>query len=113
MFVIDSSNKIKIVQGDTGVINLKLSNYNLSDGDEVKFAVTLKETMPLVIEKTITSFEEDGSARITLNGEDTLDLNPGNYLYEIQVKTIDGRIDTVITATKFTIMEGIIYGWFN
>ena len=111
-----------MVQGDTGCIKLKLTNYPLSNGDEVKFAVTSKnvvqpavfslksDSTPLLIEKTITEFEEDGSAMIVLNGEDTLDLPPGNYLYEIQVKTKDGRIDTVITTTRLTIMEGIIYG---
>ena len=121
MFVIDSTNKIRMVQGDTGCIKLKLTNYPLSNGDAVKFAVTSKNVVqpavfslnsasaPLLIEKTITEFEEDGSAMIVLNGEDTLDLPPGNYLYEIQVNTKDGRIDTVITTTRLTIMEGIIY----
>ena len=125
MFVIDSTNKIRMVQGDTGCIKLKLTNYPLSNGDIVKFAVTSKNVVQpavfslnsasasLLIEKTITEFEEDGSAMIVLNGEDTLDLPPGNYLYEIQVNTKDGRIDTVITTTRLTIMEGIIYGWYT
>lgn len=124
MFVIDSTNKIRMVQGDTGCIKLKLTDYLLSNGDTVKFAVTSKNVVQpavfslnsastsasLLIEKTITEFEADGSAMIVLNGEDTLDLPPGNYLYEIQVNTKDGRIDTVITTTRLTIMEGIIYG---
>ena len=123
MFMIDSTNKIKMVQGDTGSIRLQLSNYSLGPGDEVRFGVTARNvvqpaafaitrdvTGDLIIEKVITEFEDDGSAIIMLEGEDTLYLNPGQYLYEIQVKTSDGRIDTVVTTTRLTIMEGIING---
>ena len=119
MFTIDQTNKIKMVQGDTGSIKLSLSNHTLGPGDEVRFGVTNRNIVQpasdgpaagLVIDKVITEFEEDGSATIFLDGSDTLDLVPGNYLYEIQVKTSDGRIDTVVTTTKLTILEGIIYG---
>lgn len=120
MFEIDSTNKIKMVQGDTGSIRLQLSNYSLGPGDEVRFGLTarnvvqpaafaLERNSDLLIEKVITDFEDDGSAIIMLEGTDTLDLNPGQYLYEVQVKTSDGRIDTVITTTRFTLLEGIIY----
>ena len=123
MFAIDATNKIKMVQGDTGSIRLQLSNYALGPGDEVRFGLTARNIVQpqafalargtgedLLIEKVITEFEDDGSAIIYLDGEDTLHLNPGQYLYEVQVKTSDGRIDTVITTTRFTILEGIIYG---
>lgn len=42
MFVIEKGNKIKMVQGDTGCIRLKINNYTLSEGDEVLFGVALK-----------------------------------------------------------------------
>jgi hypothetical protein len=122
MFVIDSTNKIRMVRGDTGCIRLQLVDYPLSDGDEVRFGVTARNVVQpatlslrdtgseLIIAKSVTEFEEDGSARIILEGEDTQFLNPGNYLYEIEVRTKDGRIDTVVTTTRLTILEGIIGG---
>ena len=109
MFKIDNDNGIRIIQGDTGSIRLTLDNYKLSSGDKVTFAMTSSSLKRLLIEKNITEFESDGTALIILNGKDTVDIAPGSYLYEIQVITKDGRIDTVIPMTKFKIMEGMIY----
>ena len=109
MFIIDKDNSIRMIQGDTGSIRLTLDNYRLSSGDKVTFAMTSNSLKRLLIEKSITEFESDGTALIILNGKDTVDIAPGSYLYEIQVITKDGRIDTVIPMTRFKIMEGMIY----
>ena len=109
MFIIDNDNSIRMIQGDTGSIRLTLDNYKLSSGDKVTFAMTSNSLKRLLIEKNITEFESDGTALIILNGKDTVDLAPGSYVYEIQVITKDGRIDTVIPMTKIKIMEGMIY----
>ena len=109
MFIIDKDNGIRMIQGDTGSIRLTLDNYKLSSGDKVTFAMTSNSLKRLLIEKSITEFDSDGTALIILNGKDTVDIAPGSYLYEIQVITKDGRIDTVIPMTKFKIMEGMIY----
>ena len=109
MFIIDKDNGIRMIQGDTGSIRLTLDNYKLSSGDKVTFAMTSNSLKRLLIEKSITEFESDGTALIILNGKDTVDIAPGSYLYEIQVITKDGRIDTVIPMTKIKIMEGMIY----
>ena len=109
MFIIDNDNSIRMIQGDTGSIRLTLDNYKLSSGDKVTFAMTSNSLKRLLIEKNITEFESDGTALIILNGKDTVDIAPGSYLYEIQVITKDGRIDTVIPMTRFKIMEGMIY----
>ena len=109
MFIIDNDNSIRMIQGDTGSIRLTLDNYKLSSGDKVTFAMTSNSLKRLLIEKNITEFESDGTALIILSGKDTVDIAPGSYLYEIQVITKDGRIDTVIPMTRFKIMEGMIY----
>ena len=109
MFIIDNDNSIRMIQGDTGSIRLTLDNYKLSSGDKVTFAMTSNSLKRLLIEKNITEFESDGTALIILNGKDTVDIAPGSYLYEIQVITKDGRIDTIIPMTRFKIMEGMIY----
>ena len=109
MFIIDNDNSIRMIQGDSGSIRLTLDNYKLSSGDKVTFAMTSSSLKRLLIEKNITEFESDGTALIILNGKDTVDIAPGSYLYEIQVITKDGRIDTVMPMTRFKIMEGMIY----
>ena len=123
MFKISYDKKITMVQGDTGVIRMRIHNYELSQGDEVRFAIVNK-TNPsillcqhsdkkIVLEKQVTAFEKDGSARIVIYPYDTEYLQPGKYLYEIQVKTKDGRIDTVVPLTGFTLMDGSIQGEFG
>ena len=123
MFKIGYDKKITMVQGDTGVIRMRISNYELSQGDEVRFAIVNKANpsillcqhsdKKIVLEKQVTVFEKDGSARIVIYPYDTEYLQPGKYLYEIQVKTKDGRIDTVVPLTSFTLMDGSIQGEYG
>ena len=123
MFKIGYDKKITMVQGDTGVIRMRISNYELSQGDEVRFAIVNKANpsillcqhsdKKIVLEKQVTVFEKDGSARILIYPYDTEYLQPGKYLYEIQVKTKDGRIDTVVPLTALTLMDGSIQGEFG
>ena len=123
MFKIGYDKKITMVQGDTGVIRMRISNYELSQGDEVRFAIANKANpsillcqhsdKKIVLEKQVTVFEKDGSARIVIYPYDTEYLQPGKYLYEIQVKTKDGRIDTVVPLTSFTLMDGSIQGEYG
>ena len=120
MFKISYDKKITMVQGDTGVIRMRIHNYELSQGDEVRFAIVNKANpsillcqhsdKKIVLEKQVTVFEKDGAARIIIYPYDTENLQPGKYLYEIQVKTKDGRVDTVVPLTSFTVMEGSIQG---
>lgn len=105
MFKIEN-NKITIIQGDTGILNLSLDNYKLGEGDVVYFTAIIRSTKEIVINKKIEEFL-DGVAVIYFTKEDTINLDLGTYFYDVQVNTKDGRIDTVITPSKFVVMEGI------
>ena len=35
MFTIDADNRIEVIKGDTGILDLALDNYSLKDGDKV------------------------------------------------------------------------------
>ena len=106
MFTISLDNRIKVIQGDTGILDLSLDNYNLQDGDKVYFTVkkdyTTEETL---IFKEINTFV-DGKAKFIFTAEDT-NLAIGMYLYDVQCNLADGRVDTVITASKFQVLGGI------
>lgn len=108
MFTIDKANVMTIIQGDTGIIHVDLGNYDLVNGDQIIFAIASKITEPALVKKVINTFEPDGSAKIVIDAADTLKLPAGNYLYEIEVTTQDGRVDTIIPVTKFVIKEGLI-----
>ena len=100
--------KITMVRKDTGDITVALENYLLDNGDEVVFTVNSDYDLenPL-IQKIITAFQNH-SALVHLNVEDT-DLEPGEYLYDVQVNTADGRVDTVLGPAKFKIVGGITF----
>lgn len=107
MFTLNSyDNRIKVVQGDTGILDLTLDNYKLKDGDTVYFTVKKNYTdVESLIVKEITSFTQ-GQAKIVLTSEDT-NLEIGTYLYDVQCNLADGRIDTIITTSKFQVLGGI------
>lgn len=100
--------KITMVRKDTGDLTVALENYLLDDGDEVVFTVnTGYDLENHLIQKRITEFSNH-SALVRLSVEDT-DLEPGEYLYDIQVNTADGRVDTVLGPAKFKIVGGITF----
>ena len=100
--------KITMIRKDTGDLTVALENYLLDTGDEVVFTVNTGYDLehPL-IQKRITEFQ-DHSALVRLGVDDT-DLEPGEYLYDIQVNTADGRVDTVLGPAKFKITGGITF----
>jgi hypothetical protein len=99
---------ISMIAKDTGDLVIALTNYVLTQGDKVYFTINneLEKEKPLV-EKVITEFT-DNKAVIKLTSADT-DLAPGTYLYDVQVNTVDGRVDTVLGPAKFKIAGGVRY----
>ena len=99
---------IKIIAKDTGDFVLTLDNYILASGDEVYFTINDGiEKEQHLLQKKIVDFNE-GVAVIFLTSDDT-DLPIGEYYYDVQVNTADGRVDTVIGPAKFKVMGGVTY----
>lgn len=97
-----------MVVKDTGTLTLSIKNYVLDSGDEVIMSIDKeRENKNPLIQKRVTEFT-DGKAVITLTAEDT-DVNPGDYYYDIQVNTADGRVDTVVGPAKFKFEGGMTY----
>lgn len=99
---------ISMIAKDTGDFVISIDNYLLAEGDVVYFTVNsgLELENPL-ISKEIKTFT-DNKAVVRLTSTDT-DLPIGNYYYDVQVNTADGRIDTVLGPAKFKIMGGVKY----
>ena len=109
MFTIDNdTNAMTIIKKDTASFDVALDNYNLEAGDSVTFTVSkqVEEEEP-ILQKTVTDFV-DGIATVKLTKEDT-NIEIGTYLYDIQIDTQDGRVDTVIGPAKFTVKGGVTY----
>lgn len=110
MISIDNdTNKISIIKKDTAALSVALDNYFLTDGDKVTFTVAnaVEQEEPL-LQIVVTEFTDEGGAVISLSSQDT-DLEIGEYLYDIQVDTQDGRVDTIVGPAKIKIMGGVTY----
>ena len=99
---------ITMVAKDTGAMVIAIENYLLDTGDRVYFTVNdgLEKENPL-IQKVITEFT-DNKALVQLSTSDT-DLPIGNYYYDVEIDTADGRVDTVIGPARFKIVGGVKY----
>lgn len=102
---------ISIVQGDTGTFTVGIKNYKLTEGDIINFSVktNLNPSTPYSIHKTISNFDNDGRANITITPEDTKKLNLGVYYYDIEWTTKDSNINTIIPCgyAEFEIIPGV------
>ena len=109
MFNIDNdTNTMSIIKKDTASFEVALDNYILGEGDTVTFTIAnaVEQEEPL-LQKVITEFS-DGVATVFLTKEDT-DIEVGSYLYDIQINTADGLVDTVVGPAKFKVIGGVTY----
>lgn len=109
MLIFDKETKaMSIIAKDTGDFVVSIGNYLLADGDKVYFTVNseLEKPEPL-IQKVVDTFV-DNKAVIRLTTEDT-DIPVGNYYYDVEVNTADGRVDTIMGPSKFKVMGGVKY----
>ena len=106
MFEILNSNHMRIVQGDTAIFDLNISDYNFVEGDVVYFTVkkSIKDK-EYTLQKVVTEFNKN-TAKFKLSKEDT-NIRAGNYIYDIQVSLQDGRVDTIVLPSKFEVIEGV------
>ena len=106
MFKILNNNYMLVVKGDTAMFDITLDNYTFTEGDRVYFTVKkrIKDSQH-VIQKVVDVFEEN-IAKVYLTTEDT-NVEPGIYVYDIQVSLTNGIVDTIVLPSKFEILEGV------
>lgn len=105
--VIDGT-KIFLTKGNTGVVNVSCTNeadvpIPLVVGDKVYLTVikSLKDSTE-IFQKTIETFD-DGVACIVILPTDTKVLDPGKYIYDIQVHFADGTIENIVDPSEFIV----------
>lgn len=110
MFIVDSSNNIKLSRGDYAEIcfNLKDNSgheYILAEGEQVKFGVKIRADFDIeLISKTLSNPGESFVV-VILENADTKDLTFGTYFYDIRLIGADGKVNTPMQQAKFEIME--------
>ena len=123
MFKIETGNKMTIINGDTAWFDIHVEGYTFVEGDMVTFTVAESKNYTMtIISKSIIlgsdNLDEDGDIKGCFNddGSCTFFLQPkdtakriGTYVYDIQLNLVDGRIDTIVGPSQFTVQQGVTH----
>lgn len=105
MLKIYSDNRIRLTRGDTAFIEVKLlddkgEKYEAKETDKLYFRLKRNSTLKdILIEKEISI----DSLTLELQEDDTKNLKFGDYIYEIELVTIENYHFTIIANTGFTL----------
>ena len=103
-----SGTTISLTRGDTLFLTIKLTKdgkpYTPQDGDKIRFALKKKYTDDEVL---ILKQIPIDSMTLRIDPEDTKNLNFGTYVYDVELTTKDGFVDTFITPSSFKITEEV------
>ena len=105
---------LTMIRGDSESITLLLKKDGeiipFNQGDTVYFTVKQSpNTDKIMMQKIITTFDEDGSCTIEINPDDTKNFSFRDYVYDIQLNDSNGRVTTIVPCSKFTISEEVTY----
>ncbi|MFI3210919.1 MAG: hypothetical protein R3Y64_07710 [Peptostreptococcaceae bacterium] len=101
----DRFNNLEIIKGDNAIFQLTLNNYSFREGDRVFFSVKNNKYDKEYIMNIPSHRIFDNVAKFFIT-EKYSDIEAGNYFFDIEVRTIDGRIDTVILG-KFKVIGDV------
>lgn len=105
---------LSMIRGDSESIILSLKEDGnmipFNQGDTVYFTVKQSSnTDKIMMQKIITTFNEDGNCIIEIYPDDTRDFSFRDYVYDIQLNDSNGRVTTIIPCSKFTISKEVTY----
>lgn len=104
-----SGNSITMTRGDTFncIVSAFYPNgapYEPKPGDTIRFAMkrTYEDAEPLLlVDIPIETME------LTINADDTKDLGFGSYIFDVQLTTANGFVDTFITRGRLRLTEEV------
>lgn len=105
---------IKMVRGDSESLTVEMQDVNgnikpFMSGDSLTFTMRHSIKSEVDIKKTVTEFNEDGTATFLFYPEDTKELEENCYVYDIQLTFSTGAIVTIIPEGMFTLMPEVSY----
>lgn len=106
---------ITIVRGDTlklSINGIKTSDggdYILSDTDVVYLDVKKSAAdKTAVFSKSVTAADyDDGRLPITIYPEDTANISPGDYFFDVRLFIDDDNVYTIIPMSKFKVVRNV------
>ena len=107
-----------MVRRDTGPMTFRpkvkgTGEYLLTNGAVLYFTLRKERTSEVLLEKYAEEIE-NGIGTISIESEDTEDLEPGTYVYDLVLIRTDGTRDTLLPEGRdtlyFAIKEGVKQG---
>ena len=104
-------------RGDTKLFKFKLKdnngeNLSLSVGDKLFFTVKKNaKSSNVLFQKKLDNgitYGEDGYYHITITSDDTAELQYGTYVYDIEIKTQEGIVKTLVLG-QITLTEEVTW----
>lgn len=102
--------KITLTRGDTlkariSIYDQDKNEYTPREGDSIRFAMkrTYADVEPLIVKEIPTD-----TMLLVLDPQDTKTLAFGKYVYDIQLTTASGDVDTFITKAQLHITEEVL-----
>lgn len=109
MLKIQSNGSIYLTRGDSAKIKINLKN---KDTNRV-YDLNPQDRLTLTVKKSTRDTEYEFQKVITgedvfcINQSDTKPLEFGDYVYDVQLDTVDGETITVIEKTAFVVGEEV------
>lgn len=96
--------------GDTATIDFALTNYVYEAGDVVYLSVKRKSgDTAYILQKVITPAVGTSEVVFCFEHEDTNDIAPGSYVYDVQVSLASGGVQTPIGPGNFILTGGVTH----
>ena len=106
MYKIDGTT-ISLTRGDSLYATIAMKQgtqtYTPAEGDVIKFTVRKTYSTPVLIQKTIPH----DTLMLHLLPADTKELPYGRYVYDVELTTADGDVDTFIDKASFILTEEV------
>ena len=103
------SDTIVVIRKDSLALTVTIENYQLKAGDKLYFTIADRVENPnFTYQAEITTFTAEGKAEIFIDSSD-LDIDAGNYLYDVQVNLENGVTETLIGPALFIVKGGVTY----
>ena len=108
---------IYLTRGDTASLNVKISQYGcnkpyvIMDGDKVFMTVKNSFNVKDFVFQKVVSYEDliDGNIIFKIIPSDTNELEFGDYVYDVEIKTSEGDVFTIIPPSAFKLEPEVTY----
>lgn len=106
-------NDIKLTRGDTAYITISIVDqdgfpYEFEEGDQIRLQVRTKPNYGSLIFNGNISIV-DNEIVWTISHDETKDLAPVTYYYDVELITANGEVFTFIEKSKLKITDEVTY----